>query len=123
MSTSREERQAWIKAIHTAMIGSSGDFADRTPMSSKKPSHPFMPYSAEISRFEMIQAQVESAETKEEYFEAIEPLFEPGLSVPVSWVKDRADEITMNTPKRGNADDDGEEDVQKARGTLAQVKC
>ena len=104
MCNTREERQAWIHAIHEAMIGGSVTRGDNfleyqverkrsgggsnnviaaLPMRS--------PYRTDLERYLRLQHELKNASCRDEYMGALAELYSgaESLNVPVQWIKER----------------------------------
>ena len=104
MCNTREERQAWIHAIHEAMIGGSvtrGENLSEYQVERKRggvgsnnvtAAVPMRsPYRTDLERYLRLQHELKNARCRDEYMGALADLYssaEP-LNVPVQWIKER----------------------------------
>ena len=81
MASSEEERQAWIRAIQSAMIGDEGP----------KRTLDLAPHKQALENYSMIRERIEKATTKELYLEAVQPAManEEPLQIPVEWIREQ----------------------------------
>ena len=82
MTTSEEERQAWVRAIQEAMIGPGAE-DNAKPLDVR-------PYQAALDQFQATQTKLRQARTEGEYMFSLEKLFQSNIRIPVQWVRDRA---------------------------------
>jgi hypothetical protein len=93
MAASNEERLSWIRAIHGATIG--GSISNTKPLcksSSVKCDHFLrrdtnVSYKHDFERFLKVQAQIQSATSKESFVDAMSTLWGSSLTLPVLWIK------------------------------------
>jgi PH domain len=94
MANSREERQAWIQAIHDAMVGGSvtrgGNPAQKSSAQESKTSQ----HKDDIKKYQKVQAMLRSAKSKEEYVIALRTIFHHDLNVPVKIIIAQTDQET-----------------------------
>ncbi|GKY94451.1 hypothetical protein MPSEU_000411000 [Mayamaea pseudoterrestris] len=78
MANSEEERQAWIKSIQSAMLGSIAPKRDVD----------LAPHHKALAVYNAIQTDIQTATTKEQYLDATKLVFhqEEAVRVPVEWV-------------------------------------
>ena len=91
MANSREERSAWIRAIHDAMVGGSitrdeqqVDHAGRVGRVSRK-----SPYKRDLETYLKIQREVKNASNKQGYVGALSHIIGKTLNVPVKWISEQ----------------------------------
>jgi len=117
MCNTREERQAWIHAIHEAMIGGSvtrGDNFLEYQMERKRGgggSNSVMsgvpmrsPYRSDLERYLRLQNELKNARSQEAYVGALAELYgsAESLNVPVQWIKERIEVASSgNAPTQG----------------------
>jgi len=104
MCNTREERQAWIHAIHEAMIGGSvtrGDNFLEYQVERKRggggsnnaiAALPIRsPYRTDLERYLRLQHELKNARSRDEYMGALAELYSgaESLDVPVQWIKER----------------------------------
>ena len=106
MANTQEERQAWIQAIHDAMIGASVTRGDNfleyqvehvVGRKEKKgvnnvPSN--SPYRDFLEQYLMVGTATNAAKSKDDYLDAISCLRGKSITVPVQWVKSQVDNTT-----------------------------
>ena len=118
MARSKEERGAWIRAIHEAMIGSTMS-AVMSPQGLERSlpscSGGLVPSLAshrnELDRFCRVRELVGLAKTRERYLSAFVDLWGSSLSVPLQWVRERAEGPV--SPRDGDGRDDGEDRLSR----------
>mmetsp|Transcript_48133 Transcript_48133/g.72779 ORF Transcript_48133/g.72779 Transcript_48133/m.72779 type:complete len:938 (-) Transcript_48133:79-2892(-) len=112
MTSSKEDRQSWIHAIHEAMIGGSvtrGDnFLDyqiepkkRTIMKKHDGGGdsivpPNSPYKQNLEEYLRVQKGVKNATSKEEYVGMLSLLCGVPLNVPVQWIKEHVETLSSS---------------------------
>lgn len=117
MCNTREERQAWIHAIHEAMIGGSvtrGDNFLEYQVERKRGgggSSSIMagvpmrsPYRSDLERYLRLQNELKNARSQEAYVGALAELYDSAesLNVPVQWIKERIEVASSsNAPNQG----------------------
>ena len=117
MCNTREERQAWIHAIHEAMIGGSvtrGDNFLEYQVERKRGgggSNSVMagvpmrsPYRSDLERYLRLQNELKNARSQEAYVGALAELYDSAesLNVPVQWIKERIEVASSgNAPNQG----------------------
>lgn len=91
MANSREERSAWIRAIHDAMVGGSitrdelqVDHVGRVGRVSRK-----SPYKRDLETYLKIQREVKNASNKHGYVWALSHIVGKPLNVPVKWISEQ----------------------------------
>lgn len=91
MANSREERSAWIRAIHDAMIGGlvtrdeqQVDHIGRVGKVSRK-----SPYKRDLETYLKIQREVKNASNKQGYVWALSNIIDKPLNVPVKWISEQ----------------------------------
>ena len=92
MTHSKEERAAWIRAIHDAMIGSSNisrgdsttDHRGRSGKVSKR-----SPYKQDLDRYLRIQKELKQGQTKQAYVTPLGMLVGKEINVPVQWLTEQ----------------------------------
>jgi PH domain len=88
MAASREERQAWMQAINSAMVGGSvtrGDsLADHRGIVRTVSGR--SPFKTDLRMFLKQQTAMRTARTSSEYLSALRELLCQSLHVPVKWV-------------------------------------
>lgn len=94
MVNSREERQAWIRAIHEAMVGASvtrGDnFFEYDEAKNTKTGIPVNSlHKSDMRDFLDVQNAFKSASSKEDYLTALSHHCGAAMCVPVEWVRNR----------------------------------
>lgn len=103
MANTQEERQAWIQAIHDAMIGASITRGDNfleyqvEHVVGKKeknggnnvPSK--SPYRDFLEQYLMVRSSTNTSKSRDEYLDAISCLRGKSMTVPVQWVKSQVD--------------------------------
>jgi len=90
MANSREERQAWIEAIHTATLGRSvtrgeSDIDHHAGKSGTVSEE--SPYRAELELYVNVQRGISRALSREQYLRALSGLVGKKLNVPVQWIR------------------------------------
>mmetsp|Transcript_6439 Transcript_6439/g.9393 ORF Transcript_6439/g.9393 Transcript_6439/m.9393 type:complete len:926 (+) Transcript_6439:267-3044(+) len=101
MVNSREEREAWIRAIHEAMIGASvtrGDnFFEYDEAKNTKTGIPANSlHKSDMQDFLDVQNAFKSASSKEDYLNALSHHWGVATCVPVEWVRNRFLKSTRN---------------------------
>jgi hypothetical protein len=107
MANTQDDRQAWIQAIHDAMIGASvtrGDnfleYQVEQNIGGRKEkkgdnSVPLnSPYRDFLEQYLMVRTAINAAKSKDEYLDAISCLRGKSITVPVQWVKSQVDSTT-----------------------------
>jgi len=107
MTNTREERQSWMQAIHSAMVGasvtrsdnflqyhidSSSNIAKRKGTNNKLPILNSSPYQPYLKQYIQVGEACAKAKTKAEYLLALEPLRGKSITVPVQWIKSQLDD-------------------------------
>ena len=106
MASTRDDRRAWIQAIHNAMIGASvtrGDNFmeyqverdDRRYWKRNEKVTFTSPYKAFLEQYLDVRTAANRAQSKVEYLEALSSLRGKSITVPVQWIKSQLD----NTPE------------------------
>jgi len=108
MANSREERQAWIQAIHDAMVGGSktrggnggGNVGSgqKSTSRSKSDVDARSPHREDLKKYLKTQSAVRNAKNKDEYAMALRSIYRHDLDVPVKWIIQQAEQ-----EKRGNS--------------------
>ena len=92
MASSKEERQAWIRAIHEAMIGVSQTVPRRDSGNSR---HPLLPWIAppkdDCDQYLKIQAATKAATSEAAYISAVTPVWNTTLCIPVQRIREQAE--------------------------------
>ena len=116
MCNTREERQAWIHAIHEAMIGGSVTRGDNfleyqverkrggVGSSSVMTGVPMRsPYRSDLERYLRLQNELKNARTQEDYVGALSELYDSAesLNVPVQWIKERIEVASSGNAPSG----------------------
>ena len=92
LAASREERQNWLKAIHTATVGGSVTTSgapddDRTDHRGRiRHVSPRSPFKQDLRLYLKIQNVLRQAGTKQEYISAIRELENNPIRVPIKWI-------------------------------------
>jgi len=93
MANSREERQAWVQAIHNAMIGGSvtlgNSYVDYNFVEGDLGIPQKSPYKNDLEIYVSVQRELQQARTVEKYLIALECLCQRRLKVPVQWIKEQ----------------------------------
>ncbi|KAI2500426.1 PH domain [Fragilaria crotonensis] len=91
MANSREERSAWIRAIHDAMVGGNitrdelqMDHAGRVGKVSRR-----SPYKRDLETYLKVQRDVKNASNKLSYVGALAHIIGHTLNVPVKWISEQ----------------------------------
>ena len=96
MANSREERQAWIQAIHNAMIGGSvtrgKSYVDYNGVEGDLGIPPNSPHKSDLEMYISVQREIQQAQSDHEYIVALQCLFGRKLQVPVQWIKGQLDD-------------------------------
>lgn len=89
MANSEEERQAWIKSIQSAMLGS---VAPRREVD-------LAPHQEAITVFNTLQGKIRASETKEQYCDAAAGVerADEAVRVPLEWILHQVDEKPQQT--------------------------
>ena len=94
MASSKEERQAWIRAIHEAMIGVSQTAPRRDSGNSR---HPLLPWIAppkdDCDQYLKIQAATKAATSEAAYMSAVTPVWNTALCIPVQRIREQAETV------------------------------
>ena len=112
LASSKEERQSWMQAIHSAMIGASVTRSDnflqyhldnntnngkrkgRNSSTHLMPSSPYQPY---LEQYIEVGEACSKATTKAEYLLALSPLRGKTITIPVQWIKAKLDDTPAST--------------------------
>ena len=112
MANSREDRQAWIRAIYGAMIGGPvirGDNFFKYQREGKRSSGKKLykskipnrsPYKADLETYLWVQNKLKHASTKNEYMDGLTFVYGKSFYVPVEWIKELMEEI--GSPSRSS---------------------
>ena len=91
MANSREERSAWIRAIHDAMVGGAitrdelqMDHTGRVGKVSRR-----SPYKRDLETYLKVQRDVKNASNKLSYVGALAHIIGQTLNVPVKWISEQ----------------------------------
>lgn len=91
MANSREERSAWIRAIHDASVGGAitrdeqqMDHAGRVGRVSRR-----SPYKRDLETYLRVQRDVKNASNKQTYVGALAHIVGMTLNVPVKWISEQ----------------------------------
>ena len=100
MASSKEERQAWIRAIHEAMIGVSQTVPRRDSGNSRHPLLPWMaPPKDDCDQYLKIQTATKAATSEAAYISAVTPLWNTTLCIPVQRIREQAETVaTFDSP-------------------------
>ncbi|CAB9503045.1 expressed unknown protein [Seminavis robusta] len=90
MANSREERQAWIQAIHDAMVG--GSVTRGGNINQKTQESKMSPYKEDIKKYQKVQGMLRNAKTKEDYVIALRTIFRHDLNVPVKIIIEQTEQ-------------------------------
>jgi len=111
MANSRSERQAWIQAIHDAMVGGSVTRGGNASLSSSSRHHHSQHHQqqatgsdgSDLKKYLKVQGQLKGAKNKDEYIVALRSIFRHELNVPVKWIIEQADQEAKKegTPSSG----------------------
>jgi PH domain len=94
MANSREERQAWIQAIHDAMVGGSATRGGNPAQKSLAQESKTSQHKDDIKKYQKVQGMLRSAKSKEEYVVALRTIFRHDLNVPVKIIIDQTEQET-----------------------------
>lgn len=96
MANSREERQAWIQAIHDAMVGGSvtrgGNPAKMSNHGKSGAVSSRSPYKDDLKKYLKVQGALRNAKSKEDYVSALRSIYHHELNVPVKWIIKQAEQ-------------------------------
>ena len=94
MANSKEERQAWMRAIQDATVGGSltrGGENNRHDNKYKvKRQVQRSPYRKDLERYLKIQKEIKNSTSKDTYLGALSKLLGLKLNVPVQWITEQA---------------------------------
>lgn len=94
ISSSKEERQVWMRAIQDAMVGGSltrgGENNGNDNKYNFKRKLQRSPFRKDLERFLKIQKEIKAASTKGMYLGALSKLLGASLNVPVQWITEQA---------------------------------
>ncbi len=91
MANSREERGAWINAIHDAMVGGSvarGDPRGKTNGSTNSTKNSFQ---RDVKKYMKTHNLVKHAKNKSEYCRALRDLLGFSLNIPIHWLMEQVE--------------------------------
>jgi hypothetical protein len=98
IANSREERQAWIHAIHAATLGKSVtrgeryiDYSSRSGSVSED-----SPYRLDLDLYEKVQREIQHASLKQSYLGSLSELVGTKLNVPVQWIRQQIGGISTD---------------------------
>lgn len=93
LANSREERQAWIRAIHEAMIGSSSTTLLEPAGEWKIGSAFFSSFRQcdDADQYLRLQASVKKASTKDDYLSSFSNLWGKSLRLPMQWIREHVE--------------------------------
>lgn len=121
MANSREERQAWIQAIHDAMVGGSvtrgGNPAQSSTVSKSGAMDSRSPYKDDVKKYQKVQGLLRNSKCKDDYVMALRQVYRFDLNVPVKWIVKQAEQEHKGTGASGGGDVKGafhEEDVNSS---------
>lgn len=93
-ANSKEERQAWMRAIQDATVGGSltrgGEINGSENKYNFKRQLQRSPYRKDLERYLKIQKEIKNSTTKKLYVGALSKLMGPSLNVPVQWITEQA---------------------------------
>jgi PH domain len=117
MANSREERQAWIQAIHDAMVGGSVTRGGNPAKSSASAVDSRSPYKDDVKKYQKVQGLLRNSKCKDDYVVAIRQIYRYDLNVPVKWIMKQSEQENKATGAGGGGDVKGafhEEDVKSS---------
>lgn len=121
MANSRDQRQAWIQAIHDAMVGGSvtrgGNPAQNSTASKSTGIDSRSPHKEDVKKYQKVQGLLRHSKSKEDYIQALRQIYRYDLSVPVKFIAKQAEQEQKGTSAGGNSSVKGafhEEDVKKS---------
>lgn len=96
MANSREERQAWIQAIHDAMVGGSvtrgGNPASKSNHGKSGGVSSRSPYKDDLKKYVKMQGTLRNSKSKEDYVHALRAIYRHEMNVPVKWIIKQAEQ-------------------------------
>ena len=98
MANSREERQAWIHAIHAATLGKSVTQGERYIDHSSKSGNisDESPYKLDLDLYVKVQKEIQQASSKQSYLGSLSGLVGTKLNVPVQWIRQQIGGISTD---------------------------
>jgi hypothetical protein len=100
MANSKDERQAWMRAIQDAMVGGSltrgGENNGNDNKYNLKRQVQRSPYRKDIERYLKIQKEIKHSSNKDMYVGALSKLLGSSLNVPVQWITEQANAADEN---------------------------
>jgi hypothetical protein len=98
MANSREERQAWILAIHAATLGKSVTRGERCIDHTSKSGHisDESPYRLDLELYIKIQREIQHASSKQLYLVPLSELVGKNLNVPIQWIREQIGGISTD---------------------------
>jgi hypothetical protein len=112
LASSKEERQSWMQAIHSAMIGASVTrsdnflqyhLLDNTNNGKRKGKNSSMhlmsssPYQTFLEQYIDVGEACSRAKTKAEYLSALSQLRGRTITIPVQWIKAKLDDTSASS--------------------------
>lgn len=121
MANSREERQAWIQAIHGAMVGGSvtrgGNPAQNSTTNKSGGIDSRSPHKEDVKKYQKVQGLLRHSKSKDDYVLALRQIYQYDLCVPVKFIAKQAEQEQKGTSAGVNSSVKGafhEEDVRKS---------
>ena len=108
MANSREERQAWIQAIHDAMVGGSvtrgGNPAQNSTVSKSGGMDSRSPHKDDVKKYQKVQGLLRNAKCKDDYVMALRQIYRYDLNVPVKWIVKQAEQESKGAGAGANGE-------------------